>query len=164
MIRWSWHTLLHHKLLHSPWLHFLAQQASICCLSFEYWGWIRVMADTVLELRWLRDLLHDMGVSCEYLYSHVLWYQERHYYRIHFCILWSHKIHWSRLPYYSPGIWEMHDLFSLYSLGSSLSDLFTKAQISHQFRYVLSKLSVFDPPWILRVGVNIHVYELYIFS
>ena len=29
---------------------------------------------------------------------------------------------------------------------AQLADLFTKAQTSHQFRQVLSKLSVFDPP------------------
>ena len=106
----------------------------------------RAMADTALELRQLHNLLRDMYVSviisipiyCDNksaiaIASNPVFHDRTEHIEV--------DCHITRQEY------KKHMISLSYILsGAQLAELFTKAQTSHQFYQVISKLFVFDPP------------------
>ena len=110
----------------------------------------RSATDTTLELRWLRDLMCDMGISvvapipihCDNkstidITSNPVFHDHAKHIEV--------DCHITRQEY------EKGKITLLYAPSSAqLADLFTKAQTSTQFREILFKLSMFDPLWVWR--------------
>jgi len=106
----------------------------------------RDMTDTTLELRWLRDLLCDIGVSV--VTSVPVHCDNKSVVAIASKPVFHHLTKHIEI--------DCHITFQEYvkgritliyvSFGTQLTDLFTKTQTSTQFREILFKLSIFDPP------------------
>src|SRR3954464_4327682 len=104
------------------------------------------MADTTLEIYWLCDLLRDIGISVP---SPI----PKHYDNKSAIAIASNPVFHNRTKHIDVDChitrqaYEKEVLSLPYTpSGSRIADFFTKAQTASQFLFLLSKLSVLDPP------------------
>ena len=104
------------------------------------------MVDTTLEFQWLSEILCDMGIS---MVAHV----PMHCDSKSVIVIASKLVFHDRTKHIEIGChitcqeYKKGKITLPYILfGAQLADLFTKAQTSAQFREILFKLSICDPP------------------